>query len=128
LADTEIVEAGDLDGVPVLVVDRAEAPTAHDEIETYLTAAGARPRWIAHAPVQVERVLDQVALGTGIGWLNAWQAEAATVGRSDVAVRPLRPVELFDDFRIVWRAGDTAGTTAALVQTLRASCGDATPA
>ena len=30
-----------------------------------------------HAAVQVERVLDLVAVGTGIGWLNSWQAERA---------------------------------------------------
>ena len=69
----------DLDGEPVLVVERADAPTAHDEIESYCAAMGARPRWITHAAVQVERVLDLVALGTGIGWLNSWQA---TRGRS----------------------------------------------
>ena len=85
-----MVDAADLDGEPVLVVDRAEAPTAHDEIEAYCAAAGARPRWITHAAIQVERVLDQVALGTGIGWLNSWQAEPAA-RRFDVAVRPLRP-------------------------------------
>ena len=79
LAGAEVVDAGDLDGEPVLVVDRAEAPTAHDEIEAYCARLGARPRWITHAAVQVERVLDQVALGTGIGWLNSWQAEPALV-------------------------------------------------
>jgi DNA-binding transcriptional LysR family regulator len=122
LAGAATVEAGDLDGQPVLVVDRDEAPTAHDEIVAYLAAAGARPRWIAHAAVQVERVLDQVALGTGIGWLNAWQAMSAAAARGDVAVRPLRPVALFDEFRVVWRAGDTAATTAALVEALHAAC------
>ena len=105
----------------MLVVDRADAPTAHDEIEAYCAAAGARPRWITHAAVQVERVLDQVALGTGIGWLNSWQAEPAA-GRADVAVRPLRPVALFDEFRVVWRAGDGAATTAQFVKALADSC------
>ena len=114
-------EAADLDGEPVLVVDRADAPTAHDEIEAYCAAAGARPRWIPHAAIQVERVLDQVALGTGIGWLNSWQAEPAA-RRFDVAVRPLRPVALFDEFRVVWRAGDTSETTAAFVSTMLETC------
>jgi DNA-binding transcriptional LysR family regulator len=122
LAGAESVGAGDLDGEPVLVVDRAEAPIAHDEIAAYLAAAGARPRWIAHAAVQVERVLDQVALGTGIGWLNAWQAASAAAARGDVAVRALRPVALFDEFRVVWRAGDTAASTTALVDALHAAC------
>ena len=117
LAGAGIVDAGDLDGQPVLVVDRAEAPTAHDEIKAYCESSRARPQWIPHAAVQVERVLDQVALGTGIGWLNAWQAGPAA-GRPDIAVRPLRPVALFDTFHVVWRTGDDDETTAALVQAL----------
>jgi DNA-binding transcriptional LysR family regulator len=35
LAEADTVNADDLDGEPVLVVDRADAPTAHDEIEAY---------------------------------------------------------------------------------------------
>jgi DNA-binding transcriptional LysR family regulator len=120
LASADAVRAADLDGEPVLVVDRAEAPTAHDEIVAYCAAIGARPRWITHAAVQVERVLDQVALGTGIGWLNAWQAETARQ-RTDIAVRRLRPVTLFDDFRVVWRADDDASTTTRLVAALTSS-------
>jgi DNA-binding transcriptional LysR family regulator len=116
-AAADVVSAGDLDAEPVLVVDRAEAPTAHDEIEAYCASAGARPHWITHAAVQVERVLDQVALGSGIGWLNAWQA-APAAERPDIAVRPLRPVELFDTFHVVWRRGDDAQMTAGLVQSL----------
>jgi DNA-binding transcriptional LysR family regulator len=122
LAGADVVTAGDLDGEPVLVVDRADAPTAHDEIEAYVAAAGARPRWIPHAATQVERVLDQVALGTGIGWLNSWQAEPAA-RRFDVAVRPLRPVSLFDEFRFVGRVGDSSATTSAFVETIVATCG-----
>jgi DNA-binding transcriptional LysR family regulator len=125
LAGATEVFAGELDRQPVLVVDRADAPTAHDEIEAYCAAAGARPRWITHAPVQVERVLDQVALGTGIGWLNAWQAEAASE-RRDIAVRPLRPATLFDEFRVVWRAGAADATTTALVRTMVEACAQPT--
>jgi DNA-binding transcriptional LysR family regulator len=117
-----VVRARDLDGEPVLVVDRADAPTAHDEIEAYCEAAGARPRWVTHAAIQVERVLDQVALGTGIGWLNSWQADRAA-GRPDVVVRPLRPVELFDEFRMAWRTGDRSATTAAFVRVALETCG-----
>jgi DNA-binding transcriptional LysR family regulator len=117
LAAADVVAAGDLDGAPVLIVERAEAPTAHDEIEAYCAAAGARPRWITHAPVQVERILDQVALGNGIGWLNAWQA-ASVAERTDVAVRRLEPVTLFDEFRLVWRAGHDDEMTIAFRQAL----------
>jgi DNA-binding transcriptional LysR family regulator len=121
LAAGDGVEAAALDGEPVLVVDAAVAPTAHGEIEAYCTAMGARPRWVIHAATQMERMLDMVAAGAGIGWLNAWQVERAAE-RSDVAVRPLRPVALFDDFRVAWRAGDTAATTAAFVRVVLETC------
>ncbi|HZA77297.1 MAG TPA: LysR family transcriptional regulator [Acidimicrobiales bacterium] len=122
LASQAVVEARDLDDEPVLVVERSDAPTAHDEIESYCAAMGAGPRWVTHAAVQVERVLDLVALGTGIGWLNSWQAARAG-SRHDVVVRPLRPVGLYDDFRIAWRAGDPSPVTAAFVRVALETCG-----
>ena len=67
-------------------------------------------------------MLDLVAVGTGIGWLNAWQAEREA-GRTDVVVRPLRPVALYDEFRVAWRAGDSATTTAAFVRVVLETCG-----
>ena len=117
-----VVDASDLDGEPVLVVERSDAPTAHDEIQSYCTAMGARPRWVPHAAVQVERVLDLVALGTGIGWLNSWQAERGG-SRHDVVVRRLRPVGLHDEFRVAWRAGDPSPVTAAFVRVALETCG-----
>jgi DNA-binding transcriptional LysR family regulator len=122
LAAQDVVSAGDLDGEPVLVVERADAPTAHDEISSYCAASGSQPRWVAHAAIQVERVLDLVALGTGIGWLNAWQATRAA-GRADIAVRRLRPVELHDEFRVAWRTGDSSAMTAAFVRIALETCG-----
>jgi DNA-binding transcriptional LysR family regulator len=77
---------------------------------------------VTHAAIQVERVLDQVALGTGIGWLNGWQADRAAA-RGDVVVRPLRPVELYDEFRVAWRTGDRSATTAAFVRVALETCG-----
>jgi DNA-binding transcriptional LysR family regulator len=115
------VEARHLDREPVLVVERSDAPTAHHEIESYCTAMGARPRWVTHAAVQVERVLDLVAVGTGIGWLNSWQAARAG-GREDVAVRRLHPVGLYDEFRVAWQASDLSPTTAAFVQLALDTC------
>ena len=67
-------------------------------------------------------MLDLVAVGTGIGWLNAWQAERAAA-RTDVVVRPLRPVALYDEFRVAWRAGDASATTAAFVRVVLETCG-----
>jgi DNA-binding transcriptional LysR family regulator len=122
LADQAVVQAHDLDDVPVLVVERSDAPTAHAEIEAYCTATGVRPRWVTHAAIQVERVLDLVALGTGIGWLNAWQVERAS-SRGDVVVRPLRPVGLYDEFRVAWRVGDPSAMTAAFVRVALETCG-----
>jgi DNA-binding transcriptional LysR family regulator len=121
LAALDAVEARELDDEPVLVVDRTDAPTAHDEIEAYCATMGARPRWIVHAPTQVERVLDMVAVGTGIGWLNSWQAERARA-RGDVVVRALRPIALHDEFRVTWRVGDPAATTAAFVRVVLETC------
>ena len=106
----------------MLVVERSDAPTAHDEIQSYCTDMGARPHWVPHAAVQVERILDLVALGTGIGWLNSWQAERAG-SRFDVVVRPLRPVALYDEFRVAWRAGDPSPVTAAFVRVALETCG-----
>ncbi len=122
LATNEVVEGRDLDGEPVLVVERIDAPIAHDDIEAYCIAMGARPRWVSHAPMQVERVLDLVAVGTGIGWLNSWQAERAAE-RPDLVVRPLRPIALYDEFRVAWRTGDASATTAAFVRLVLETCG-----
>jgi DNA-binding transcriptional LysR family regulator len=121
LAASDIVAAAQLDGEAVLVVERSDAPTAHDEIEAYCASMGARPRWVAHAPTQVERVLDLVAVGTGIGWLNSWQAERAAE-RTDLVVRPLHPVALFDEFRVAWRVGDASAATAAFVRVVLETC------
>jgi DNA-binding transcriptional LysR family regulator len=122
LAASAVVEGRQLDGEPVLVVDRSDAPTAHDEIEAYCASMGARPRWVTHAATQVERVLDLVALGTGIGWLNSWQAERAAE-RTDLTVRRLQPVALYDDFRVAWRVGDASASTAAFVRVVLETCG-----
>jgi DNA-binding transcriptional LysR family regulator len=121
LASVPAVDVRDLDGEPVFVVDRVDAPTAHDEIETYCTSHGARPVWVNHAAVQVERVLDMVAVGSGIGWLNSWQVERE--GISGVVVKPLRPVALYDEFRVAWRVGDTAASTATFVRLVLETCG-----
>jgi DNA-binding transcriptional LysR family regulator len=121
LAGHAVVHAHELDAEPVLVVERSDAPTAHDEIESYCTAMGARPRWVTHAAIQVERVLDLVALGTGIGWLNSWQATRAA-SRDDVVVRRLRPVKLYDELRIAWRTGDPSAMTAAFVRVALETC------
>jgi DNA-binding transcriptional LysR family regulator len=49
-------------------------------------------------------MLDMVAVGSGIGWLNSWQA--AHVHRDGVAIVPLEPVERFDEFVVAWRIDD----------------------
>jgi len=104
LADHDVVHASDLDGQPVLLVERDDAPTYHDATLAYCASNDARPAWVVHPAAQVERMLDMVAVGSGIGWLNAWQATHVT--RDGVAIRPLRPVERFDEFHLVWRVDD----------------------
>src|SRR4029079_3841380 len=74
LADHEVVYATDLDGQPVLLVERDDAPTYHDSTLAYCAALDVRPAYVVHPAAQVERMLDMVAVGSGIGWLNAWQA------------------------------------------------------
>jgi DNA-binding transcriptional LysR family regulator len=122
LADRSEVDVRDLDGEPVFVVDRGDAPTAHDEIAAYCTSMGVRPAWVTHAPTQVERVLDLVAVGGGIGWLNSWQVEREAT-HSGVVVKPLRPVGLYDEFRVAWRVGDTATATSTFVRVVLETCG-----
>jgi DNA-binding transcriptional LysR family regulator len=101
LASQPEVYATDLEGQPVLLVERDDAPTYHDATLGYCAALDVRPAWVTHPATQVERMLDMVAVGSGIGWLNAWQA--AHVGHDGVAILPLRPVERFDEFYLVWR-------------------------
>lgn len=121
LAEAELVRVDDLAGEPVLVVDRADAPLAHDQITAYFASVGIRPQFVHHGATQIERVLDMVAIGTGIGWANAWQAERLA-GRGDVAVRPLDPVGMWDEFAVVWRTGDTRPTTGACVRVVLETC------
>ena len=122
LASAEVVEAGDLEGEPVLVVDRADAPYAHDAIVRYTSGLDVHPRWVTHGATQIERVFDMVAIGSGIGWLNTWQAEREAA-RTDVAIRPLTPVGMWDEFRVAWRQGDTRLATAACVRVVLETCG-----
>jgi DNA-binding transcriptional LysR family regulator len=122
LATFDRVDVGDLEGEPVLIVERDDAPRAHDEITHYFAGHGVRPRWITHGATQIERVFDMVSVGAGIGWLNTWQAERES-GRTDVVIRPLVPVEMHDVFRIAWRAGDTTPATAMCVRVLLETCG-----
>ena len=114
LASRDVIDATELDGEAMLLVDRADAPTFHDDTVAYCTALGVRPAWVLHPASQVERVLDMVAVGTGIGWLNAWQAEH--IRREGVRVIPLSPVTRFDDFHLAWRADDGSATIAQFVE------------
>lgn len=122
LAVSDCVRARDLDGEAVLVVDRVDAPHAHDMITGYLADQGVRANVVTHGATQIERVFDMVAIGSGIGWLNTWQAERET-NRDDVAVRPLEPIGMWDEFRVAWREGDTRPATAACVRVVLETCG-----
>ena len=121
LGALDVVDAGSLAGEPVLVVDRSEAPHAHDKIAAYFDGLALKPRLVTHGATQIERVFDMVAIGTGIGWLNTWQASRGT-GRDDVVIKPLVPVGMWDEFRVVCRLGDTRPTTAACVRIVLETC------
>jgi DNA-binding transcriptional LysR family regulator len=114
LAAQDVVHRTDLAGVEVLVVDRAEGPAYHDATLGYLAGLSPPPRYVEHGAAQVERMLDMVAVGSGIGWLNAWQAERE-FGRSDVCIRPLKPVAWFDDYRVAWRTDSELAASLAAV-------------
>ncbi len=126
-AQAAVVDAADFENEPLLIVDRGDAPQAHDVITSYLNRLGVRPAWVTHGATQIERVFDMVAIGSGIGWLNTWQAEREA-GRTDVAILPLQPIGMWDEFRVAWRAGDTRLATAACVRVVLETCGpDRTP-
>jgi DNA-binding transcriptional LysR family regulator len=109
LASLDVVHVTDLDGEAVLLVERSDAPSYHDATLAYCAAAGTEPVWVLHPASQVERVLDMVGVGTGIGWLNAWQADQ--VRHDGVVVRPLQPVTRFDELHLVWRRDDQSPIT-----------------
>ena len=113
LAALDVVDAVELDGEAVLLVERADAPTYHDATLAYCASVGAQPAWVLHPASQVERVLDMVGVGSGIGWLNAWQADQ--VHHDGVVVRPLTPVTRFDELHLVWRRDDTSAETDAFL-------------
>lgn len=113
LAALDVINASDLDGQTALLVERSEAPTYHDQTLAYAEDNGVHLIWVKHLATQVERMLDMVSVGTGIGWLNAWQA--ANVSRDGVVVRPLQPVSRFDELYVVWRSDDTSPMVKAFV-------------
>lgn len=104
LAQHAVVYATDLEGQAVLLVERDDAPIYHDSTVAYCANLGVSPAWVVHPAAQVERMLDMVAVGSGIGWLNEWQAPH--VHREGVVIVPLEPVERFDEFHLVWRIDD----------------------
>ena len=110
LASVAGASASDLHDEPVLLVSRDEAPTYHDATVGYCAQHGVRPRWVEHGATQVERMLDMVAVGSGIGWLNSFQA--AHLHHEGVVAVPLTPVTRFDDFHLAWRVDDRSSSVA----------------
>ena len=107
----------------MLIVERDDAPQAHDVITRYFSRARRAPaRGSRTARPRSSGSSTWCRSGAGIGWLNTWQAERES-GRTDVAIRPLRPVGMRDVFRIAWRAGDTSPATATCVRVLLETCG-----
>jgi DNA-binding transcriptional LysR family regulator len=105
LAAHDVVDVHELAGESLLLVDRDEAPAYHDDAVSYLRSHDVEATWVIHSATQVERVFDMVAVGTGLGWLNAWQAERGP-GRDDVVIRPLNPAARVDQFFVIWKSDD----------------------
>lgn len=118
------INPGDLAGETLLVVDRADSPTVHDDLVGYFATRAIDVRWVSHPATQIERGLDMVALGTGLAWLNPWQAERMG-SRTDVVIRRLAEPVRTESFVAVWRepadpsvtalVGDLAATFAPLL-------------
>jgi DNA-binding transcriptional LysR family regulator len=104
LACRNVITPADLTDEPVMLVSRAEAPTYHDATIGYCAQHGARPKWVEHSATQVERMLDMVSVGSGIGWLNAFQA--THIQHPGVVIVPLQPVTRVDEFHLAWRVDD----------------------
>jgi DNA-binding transcriptional LysR family regulator len=104
LSETPVINVADLEGQSMLLVSRNEAPTYHDATVAYLAEHGVRARWVEHSATQVERMLDMVSVGSGIGWLN--RSQASNVHHEGVTVVPLRPITRFDEFHVAWRVDD----------------------
>jgi DNA-binding transcriptional LysR family regulator len=113
LASSEVITPTDLTNESVLLVARSEAPTYHDATIGYCAQHGARPNWVEHSATQVERMLDMVSVGSGIGWLNAFQA--AHIQHPGVVIVPLQPVTRFDEFHLAWRVDDHSTSVADFV-------------
>jgi DNA-binding transcriptional LysR family regulator len=113
LAKHAVITPTDLNDEPVLLVSRTEAPTYHDATIGYCAQHGARPKWVEHSATQVERMLDMVSVGSGIGWLNAFQA--AHIQHQGVVIVPLQPVTRFDEFHLAWRVDDHSTSVADFV-------------
>lgn len=104
LAPHAVIEASELEGQTLLLVRRDDAPTYHDATVGYVAEHGIRAVWVEHAATQVERMLDMVAVGLGIGWLN--ENQARNTRHDGVVVVPLRPITRFDEFHLAWRVDD----------------------
>jgi DNA-binding transcriptional LysR family regulator len=120
LAQRQVIDATDLNGQPLLLVERDGAPVYHDATVGYCAEHGVRPEWVVHPVTQVERMLDMVAVGSGIGWLNSSQAAHLGMTRDaadGVVIRPLRPVTRFDEFLLVWRVDEQSAALVDFIET-----------
>jgi DNA-binding transcriptional LysR family regulator len=125
LADAAVVAPADLDGEPLLIVDRDDSLGVHDESVAFFADRGVSPRFVDHAATQIERALDMVAVGTGFGWLNRGQAERHR-DRPDVAIRPLSEPVRRDHFVVAWSAETRHPTVAPLVRAVVDTFAEAT--
>ena len=101
-----VVDATDLDGEPVLVVDRGDAPTRPRRDHGLLHRCGVRPR-LGHPRRDPGRAGARHGRDRHRDRLAQLVAGRARSRRTDVAIRPLQPVGLYDEFRVAWRAGDS---------------------
>jgi DNA-binding transcriptional LysR family regulator len=100
LTRKRVIQPSDLDGHSALIVDAVDSPMVHRSISGFFSSRDVHPRWVHHAANQIERALDQTAAGSGVSWLNPWQADRAAK-RRDITIRPLSEPILWDDFVVI---------------------------
>lgn len=98
LAARTEVGVEDLDGEPMLIIDRAQAPEQHDLIVRFYEEAGTRPLFRQRVISSVDQVVDFVATGQGLG-----EVPMTTPPAPETVLVPVRePRPPIDFLHLLW--------------------------
>jgi DNA-binding transcriptional LysR family regulator len=88
----------DLDGEPLLIVDRTQAPDQHDLIVRFYEAAGMRPVFRERVISSIDQVVDFVVTGQGLG-----EVPMTTLPTPETVLLPVRePRPPINFLHIMW--------------------------